>query len=693
MMSKIHKEQLKEKLRKWKVEVVSSDLQADSLFVEISRNRAEYFGQPQIVRSRAMNALFEKEKPLNISGKIKLQERIHPKNMFYERDQHIFIRGIAGIGKTSLAQYLAYMWADGKYFQDLFDYIIFIECRQLKEKGRGKSATKYLTEFITKNCCIDQMPANGNKVLIILDGLDEYHNLDDAVKRTNGTLGRLLSKDSEFLKGHATLLTSRPHVEHHFCNDNNFGIYTHFEITGLEENQVDDLVDRIANSDSNIAKEIKNKIHSSPGIEKLAIIPRYLELICFLMSDMRKDQDEIINFNTLTPLFTWMFTTLWIKHIEKNRRKARGYYQIFQDPDVSSFLKSLCRCAYELYVKNEIIFSKESFSEWFGQLNYQSIRNMIEAFITNREKEGDESYQFRHLTTMEFFAAAHIFANQIPVEELFEEKYQQVVRFIAGFHRAVAANETEKECKVVKLFVHCVKGNSDGDLKQNAALKRDEWFDENIDHLKPLRDVLTEGYCFFKTLYLLNKQSDNLLQIAISQDDISNFTKLVENLKKRDWIWFLNPMILTLNKLPSGNGAVDILQFLPHFFNVTIQESKISHECCEKLLEALQAIKEINLRYLAVIDCAFESQQSLMTVAKFVTLLLEVSLGYLKDECEITKEILRMAKFNKDTRLRKLVIQSDQTKEEWKDLIAEILESDIHIRIHSKDHDMIIDNK
>merc|ERR1712189_141291 len=104
-----------------------------------------------------------------------------------------------------------------------------------------------------------------------------------------GTLGCLLSKDSEFLKGHATLLTGRPHIEHHFLNDEYFGNYTHFEITGLDVTQVDKLIDLIAGNDSGIAKEIKKTIHSLPHMEKLSMIPRYLELICFVIGNMRTD--------------------------------------------------------------------------------------------------------------------------------------------------------------------------------------------------------------------------------------------------------------------------------------------------------------------------------------------------------------------------------------------------------------------
>ena len=84
------------------MEVITSDSYADALFKEIdARERGEYFGELQIVRTRPMNKLLAEETPLSIAEKIKeAEERIQPEKIFGENNNQIFIRGIAGIGKT-----------------------------------------------------------------------------------------------------------------------------------------------------------------------------------------------------------------------------------------------------------------------------------------------------------------------------------------------------------------------------------------------------------------------------------------------------------------------------------------------------------------------------------------------------------------------------------------------------------------
>ncbi|MEL6412754.1 MAG: NACHT domain-containing protein, partial [Bacteroidota bacterium] len=135
----------------------------------------------------------------------RLESAIELEELFDDRDgktmRTVLLLGRAGIGKTTLCHRLAYLWANNKWYPGKFEAVYVLPVRNLKkEKYNGTDlrsqrnletaiaqecysassldddAYKQLTAYITR-----QLRDRSEKVLIVLDGLDERSGVSDEI--------------------------------------------------------------------------------------------------------------------------------------------------------------------------------------------------------------------------------------------------------------------------------------------------------------------------------------------------------------------------------------------------------------------------------------------------------------------------------------------------------------------------------
>ncbi|EMP39989.1 NACHT, LRR and PYD domains-containing protein 12 [Chelonia mydas] len=92
-----------------------------------------------------------------------------------EQSPHIVVlQGAAGIGKTLTARKIVLDWANGELYLSRFDYVFYINCRELNFDGKQRG----VEDLIFKNCPDQNAPTkeilmNPEKLLFIIDGFDE----------------------------------------------------------------------------------------------------------------------------------------------------------------------------------------------------------------------------------------------------------------------------------------------------------------------------------------------------------------------------------------------------------------------------------------------------------------------------------------------------------------------------------------
>ena len=425
-----------------------------------------------------------------------------------------------------------------------------------------------------------------------VDEAAEFYELEEALDRRDSRINCLLSKKSRFLQGHFTILTARPHVEHFFISNQSMNPFRHFEITGLHPDQIENFVKVFAEDNQEIKDQIMANINASPNIKALATVPQYLQIICFIT----KESDEVIRMENLTPLYTWMFICLWMKHIVKDWSKLHDYSEIFEDDNVAWFLKHLCHIAYELYIADKIIFTREWISGFieFDQLQgNEEIQPIFNAFITERKKTG--TYQFRHLTLHEFFAAAYCYRKNVSIDDLLREKRFQMVRFIGGFYGADAADENDKERLVVQSFTKCIKSS---DLvpkgnKENAEEACHLWF---LDLFKELERMNCE-----------EKYRDNKYHILVLQEGYKFANSLSPRIQSGYYSFYLHNQ-LTEAEIESLAAFLDMLEkkrllSVLHICRMLVDDVQLTGSSISKILSYIPVMK-----FVWFLNAAFDSE-------------------------------------------------------------------------------------
>src|SRR5690606_16535709 len=100
----------------------------------------------------------------------------------------ILIQGRAGIGKTTLCQYIAYLWMQGQLWSH-YKWVFWIPLRQLLKDYYTDKIEITLTEVLYQECfngdknysleIIKEILANKNEMLLLVDGYDEVVSLDN----------------------------------------------------------------------------------------------------------------------------------------------------------------------------------------------------------------------------------------------------------------------------------------------------------------------------------------------------------------------------------------------------------------------------------------------------------------------------------------------------------------------------------
>eukprot|EP00112_Aurelia_sp_Birch-Aquarium-sp1_P009088 Seg202.11 transcript_id=Seg202.11/GoldUCD/mRNA.D3Y31 product="NACHT LRR and PYD domains-containing protein 1b allele 4" protein_id=Seg202.11/GoldUCD/D3Y31 len=446
-MSKKLRSQYIKCLSKWPISLINKEGEYD---VE-ERERSEFMAELLLVenetlekRMRIVDELQGYIKKLNEAG----DEAIEPKEIITADCKTSFVRGVPGVGKTSLAEYIALAWAKELIYED-FKYLFLIKCRDLELCDKRQLKDIFEEEFGMQ---LSSLRDHGSEVLIIIEGIDEVADLEEALSASTA-LKRLINKSGGAIPGHSTLITGRPHVEaalkeHAAKVTGNMRV---IEIIGLGEEAVDSFVKNFCNGKSALEKRIVSVVQGSPSIAALATIPQYLNSICCVLS-MKRNGIEI---EKITPLYVWILLSFIRQHI-KNFNKPPE--ELLEDTRVIKFIAVMSKISYHLLMKNKINFRKGDFED-FDNIARQDPRlwKILESFIIKKRSSFRSFYQFRHLTLHEFFAAIHCFLENIDMDTLLGQNLFQLAEFAAGFVSAEGEKRQRKEDDIVALFVRQIK--------------------------------------------------------------------------------------------------------------------------------------------------------------------------------------------------------------------------------------------
>ena len=225
----------------------------------------------------------------------------------------ILLAGEAGVGKTTFLAKLANDWRTEKDFKDI-ELLFRIPLREAEATDCfGDIVQKYLSDAVTYGNRLDEyIKTNQNKVMLLLDGLDEFGG-DITGNTRNNVLAQVMSGDK--YKECVVVITTRLWRADKITNIEHFQKkFTFIYIEGFGQEHRKEYTDKFFRNDLEKAQTIRQFLDDDVeegGVFStiMAPYPVYMAMLCCVwQNDSMREQ--IVNLQTISQLVNLMGETL-----------------------------------------------------------------------------------------------------------------------------------------------------------------------------------------------------------------------------------------------------------------------------------------------------------------------------------------------------------------------------------------------
>nr|XP_033793496.1 NACHT, LRR and PYD domains-containing protein 3-like [Geotrypetes seraphini] len=351
--------------------------------------------------------------------------------------QTIILHGAAGTGKTYTLRKILLDWASENIFQDLFDFVFYIDCKELLKKKEEVTLTGLLGHTCDAYPYVLQKALTcPDKILFLVDGVDELfghmtdENSSNAKKQSWPTaviIAKLLKRDHAKVRRSKILLTTRSlclyRVEEELTSAN-----LSAEVLGFLEEGIKDYFNKLV-PDQEKAMEIYDYIRDNELIFTMCFIPALSWIVCTaIMSDI-DNADNLKTASTTTQVFLSFVITLLKTHCPEFQKQHH------------SILEKLGVLALRGIRKKQFSFDQEDMHQVQQDLP-EKIQSIFLNSIFEKKLIPETQYGFTHTIVQEFVAALYYFSStskEKEMKDLLEDALEtrdphkvRIIRFLFG---------------------------------------------------------------------------------------------------------------------------------------------------------------------------------------------------------------------------------------------------------------------
>ena len=321
----------------------------------------------------------------------------------YGKTRVVFL-GEAGVGKSTLLVKIARDWALDRHLTDV-DLLLFIPMRDIKKASDFSDILQiYSSHKIKLNSkrVEEYIRNNEDKVMILMDGLDEYTG---NVK--NPEPGDILIR---ILKGYdltltPVIVTTRPWGAEQITSTQ--GVtekYSRVLVEGFRKDDVKEYIRRFFSNDPGSAKGL-SELMTEDSLVATNMAP--YPIFCCMLCNMWKEESKrkiIIGLQTFSQLFKEMIASLTGHWISKT--SFRDYLKRCEES-----LEEIGSVAFHGLLDNKLVFTEQAFKD-----RIDAMRTCCEIGVLSSEKKfalGDEpnaevTVSFPHKLFQEYLAGLYL---------------------------------------------------------------------------------------------------------------------------------------------------------------------------------------------------------------------------------------------------------------------------------------------
>ncbi|XP_065671110.1 uncharacterized protein LOC105843164 isoform X2 [Hydra vulgaris] len=340
--------------------------------------------------------------------------------VFIKEKSVILISGIAGIGKTWLLRKCLLDWSNDLIWTNV-ELVFYLECRRLNQYQNISNINELLNVFYKD--IMNGFYINSHAALFIIDGLDEFKFFNELVNPNLSCSYPIVNALAE-IQNYNHVVAGRVYaIDQYQCISTEHRDKLIIQVMGFNENGINNYIEN--NVMEGKKEVVKATLKESSIAKAMASVPFYLSSMCKIISGSKKLNKKF--FLTMTDLYANIFLSFLRKHIIKNNKLV---YEIMENESNKKYILNICKIAYELFIENKVIFSKEEIQTFIS--DFDKNEDNFFGFIERFETDLGCYYQFAHLTLMEFCASVYAY-NCLSCEEIMaNEELESCLSMICG---------------------------------------------------------------------------------------------------------------------------------------------------------------------------------------------------------------------------------------------------------------------
>ena len=478
-------------------------------------------------------------------------------------DEFVIVRGIAGIGKTSLVDSYVLKWAQGELLNGknnsphivLLFKLVGRNLNTVSNVSTGQELLRMEFFNVLKNITLEDLDDISHRILILIDGADELQSIHELrqvnsihQKQENLTsliqsVYKLIDTTCNLLNGHKTIIAARPEA----CQiiDSVFKSRIEIktvEVCGFNTKNVHIYVDKYYGKDTDKAQRVKEKIEESENLTVMASIPVYTWVICAMFNE----DISIETPRTTTRLCSYACLLFVRNHLKRSLRDPFSIncplIEITANKDVLQLVLCLAQLSYYTLKKKLVVFSNKDLQFYNGSIALEDT-----GFIVKDQRKN--IFQFRHLVLQEYFAALYFYLGAGDLSKIFcNANYVNCIPIISG----LSGMENGDSSDTIACFVKYLKTLSHHNKLERFFSRRSaktiiqDWLKAQFQNLL-LQDklIINENSSSLLAAYYecQSETSQNIIECLVNVPVV--FTNIMFHHDIRNAIYLLTKLKLT----------------------------------------------------------------------------------------------------------------------------------------------------